>query len=226
MPERTFPMVSARRDPAALRQEAGGDRVVPHRPGKAFARARASAYVSPAAPPRPLLAAGLAALVVGLAAWAALAAAPHALPTAAPGWRVRDAHLANGQGHLREGEAWVGQVPVQLAFLREMTASLRWEDDQPASAPDEFTLELVPPEGLPAPAPAEGKGGALQLRVLVYAGPPADAAPVVGTGSWTTRVYLRSAGDASTLGVAPGAPDGGNDFHLAVDAVAWERLPP
>lgn len=133
---------------------------------------------------------------------------------------VQSVELGSGEGLLTEGQAWIGQVPVRSLLLRDVTAALTWTDDEPGSAPDEFTLELVPPEGILPGPPAEGAGGTLEVRVPVYASPPPRAE--LGVGAWNVRVYLRSAGDGSTLGLLPGALDEGNDFHLAVTASVFE----
>lgn len=135
-------------------------------------------------------------------------------------FEVRAVELGRGEAFLGEGDAWIGQVPVANLALRDVTATLTWADDEPGSAPDEFTLELVPPDGLLPGAPAEGAGGSLEIRVPVYRTPPARAE--AGLGQWNLRVYLRSAGDASTMALLPGLPDEGNAFELVVRASVFE----
>lgn len=172
------------------------------------------------APGRPLLAAALAiaagVLLVGLAV-DALRPPDAVVPR---GFMVVTEELGAGGAQLGQGQAWVGQVPVGSLALRDVTATLTWTDDAPGSAPDEFTLELVPPAGLSAGAPAEGAGGTLEVRVPVYPRPPARAE--LGQGQWSVRVYLRDAGDASTMAVLPGALDNGNDFQLVVTASVFQ----
>lgn len=178
--------------------------------------------------PRGALAAGAAVLLVaatlgagtGLPGEVARPVAQQSLP-----WTLRTAVLGEGGQTLGEGEAWVGQVPVRSLVLREMVATLTWEDDAPGSSPDEFTLELVPPAGLMAGPVAEGSSGTLEIRMPVYRTPP-PRGPELGVGQWSVRVYLRSAGDASTLGVLPGLPDEGNAFALNVSAVVFELVSP
>lgn len=172
-------------------------------------------------PARTAAAVGVGALLLALAVFAgASPRAPALEPTST--WTLRELALGDGQGSLREGQAWVGSVPVRSLVLHEVVATLTWQDDMPGSAPDEFTLELVPPPGLMAGPAAEGLGGELRVVVPVYREPP-ERGPEVGAGTWTVRVYLRSAGDASTLGVLPGEFDGGNDFRVRVTARVFER---
>jgi hypothetical protein len=155
-------------------------------------------------------------LVAGAGPQAPTTLAPTALPT------TRLVTLGEAEGQLGEGDAWVGQVPVRALALREVVALLTWEDDAPGTSPDAFTLELVPPAGMEAGPVAEGAGGSLEIRVPVYRTAPPQRVEW-GLGDWSLRVYLRSAGDGSTLGLAPGMPDEGNAFHLQVTATAWHR---
>lgn len=195
---------------------------MPCRRGKAFPRRRSWGSVAlPGSRRRLVVVVAVGGALLAAAVLASTGAPAPALPPSAR-WSARDTVLGEGQGFLREGEAWVGNVNVRSLALREMVALLSWQEDAPGSAPDEFTLELVPPPGLFAGPVAEGSGGTLEVRVPVYARPPLGA-PQIGVGSWAVRVYLRSAGDSATLGILPGAPDSGNPFHLAVTGTVWER---
>lgn len=159
-----------------------------------------------------------------LLALAAGALLPHAREAQAEpagiAWHLEPRALAEGGAYLRQGEPWVGHVQVGKLYVHELVANLTWQDDQPGSAPDTFTLELAPPDPLPAHETAEGSAGALEQRYAVFASPP-DAPGSVGRGGWVVRAYLRDAGDGTTLGVLPGLPDDGNAFHLRVDATVW-----
>lgn len=170
---------------------------------------------------RPLAWAAAALLVLAaVVAGAGPPPGPGALQPASTLYTTRTLALGDGEARLQEGQAWVGQVPVRSLALRDVVATLTWEDDAPGTAPDEFTLELVPPAGMLAGPAAEGAGGLLEVRVPVYRSPPERAE--LGVGPWNVRVYLRDAGDASTAGVLPGLPDGGNGFRLAVTATVFE----
>jgi hypothetical protein len=167
-----------------------------------------------------LLGLAAAAVVLGLAAGSLLPGTPAAEATPPLRWHVEAQQLADGGGYLREGQPWVGQVPVGRLYVRELTATLTWQDDEPGTAPDDFTLELVPPSPLPAFEQVEGSSGTLEQGYTVWREPP-GAPSTLGRGAWTVRVYLRDAGDGTTLGVLPGQPDPGNSFHLSVGADAW-----
>jgi hypothetical protein len=159
--------------------------------------------------------------LLAVAAAALLPPAPEAL--AEPShvrWSLAQRDLAEGGQYLKQGEPWVGHVVVGRAYVRELRANLTWHDDQPGSAPDTFTLELSPPAPLPSYEQLEGGDGALVQRYTVFAQPPLQPG-TLGRGTWTVRVYLKDAGDGTTLGVLPGLPDDGNDFHLRVDMDAW-----
>lgn len=153
-------------------------------------------------------------------------------------WPLSPAALGTFEGYAAEGAPITVTIPVTLANLTALTASLSWVDDNRTAGqstdPDYFEVKVRAPDGVeraaaigrntpggngtatarvdwrPQPYPRETEAAhPSKARAAFLAMEPGDAS---AAGDWTVEVTLLQAGDASVNGVPlPGAVDGAKD---------------
>ncbi len=142
-------------------------------------------------------------------------------------------------GQTAESAKTEGTVNITQANLTALLFVLTWTDDNPQSAPDEFELIVITPEG--ESQTATGDEGTLSVAfeglsarptiTTVTARSASDGEAALaqtytstsGTGTWSFVVRLINAGDQNAPIVgAPITPDTGNPWTLNVEQTSYK----
>lgn len=197
---------------------------------------------------RVWLGAAALALLAGLVAVLAFTGGdPDATPLAyGVEWPVEDGPSTVEEGQLEEGRNETHTFELERANVTEVTVWLNWTDD--VGDPDEFSLEVRPPNGTPVANASTNES--IELTFTLREPPQLNVVEAVnrsqahdrvgqeagdaGQGTWETVVSLESAPGRRPVAQAPELetePDGSNGYnvtfsHRAFYADVGEPAPP